>query len=178
MRCPDGSLLAAWVDDEVQPATGSAVDAHLQGCGRCAGLVRRERHVRRRTRALSAGPEPTPDEALLRTLLGVPSAEHSRAAAQRRARGTGPSSRLTGRSVGVGLGAGLAAVALLAPFPGAAGPGPAGVVGGPAQPAPTPAVTRPSAPDARGMTGAATGTGTPPAAGANAVPVLWAGAQR
>ncbi len=116
MRCPEGVLLVAWVDDEVDPPTADRLDAHVDGCDRCLRLVRGHRLVKRRTSGLSTQPEPVPNADLVASLLTLPAVEHTRAGRVRRAHGTPGASRLSARAVGAGVGAGLVALAWFAPL--------------------------------------------------------------
>ncbi len=113
MRCPDGTRLAAWGDAELSDAEANRIAAHVGGCDRCAALVHEHDQVKRRTRRLAAAP--SPDDALLSSLLTVPAAEHARQRADRcGTTGTGPSRRV-GTALAAGVGTGLVAVAWLAP---------------------------------------------------------------
>ncbi len=114
MRCPEGPGLAAWVDAEVSEAEAGRIAAHVFRCARCAALAHEHEQVKRRTRWLAAAP--SPDDALLSSLLTVPAAEHARQRADRcGAGGSGPSRRRVGTAVAGGVGTGLVAVAWLAP---------------------------------------------------------------
>lgn len=162
-RCPDGVLLAAWVDGEAE----GDVSTHLDECARCLRVVQGHRQVKRRTASLSAGPDPAPGHDLLACLLTVPTAEHARARATRAAAGTGGWSRPAGVAIGALAGAGLVAATWMAPLGGVAG------AGGSGAPTRTP-VTVPAAGPA---TSPANSPATSPAAAVNVSLVRWARAQ-
>lgn len=126
MRCPDGALLAAWVDDELDERSARTLGAHLAGCAACSELVRSDRQVKRVTAGLSVRPAPAPDDELVRSLLQLPAAEQRRQRADRCAVGVGPTPRSTGVAVGVGVGAALVAVAWLVPAGASTQPPPGG----------------------------------------------------
>jgi len=116
VRCPDGAVLAAWVDDEVAGLPAAAVADHVAGCARCARAARAERQVKLRTLSLRTEVSAThPDPALLSVLMTVPQAEHDRALrrAHRASCGNGPHGAGGGRLRMAAMGAG-AAVWLLA----------------------------------------------------------------
>ncbi|MBA2509730.1 MAG: hypothetical protein H0V32_13710 [Nocardioidaceae bacterium] len=133
MRCPDGAVLAAWVDAELDGSTVGAVADHLVDCSGCCRTVQAHRQVKRATTGLSTLGAPEPGDALLDSLLQVPAAEQQRLRTARCASGTPGGSRVAGAAVGLGVGAGLVAVAWLAPI-GTAAPESSG--GGALQPAP------------------------------------------
>jgi anti-sigma-K factor RskA len=115
MRCADKTLLAAWVDGELEAADERAVAEHAEHCRRCAADVREQRLVKWRTAHLSADEPIAPRPDLLHQLLTVPSMEYSRQSQARRACGTG-STRWAGIAVGAGVGVSMATVAWLAPM--------------------------------------------------------------
>lgn len=177
MRCPEGVLLVAWVDDEVDPRTADRLDAHVDGCDRCLRLVRGHRQVKRRTSGLSAQPEPVPNADLVASLLTLPAVEHTRAGRVRRAHGTPGRSRLSGRAVSAGVGAGLVALAWFAPLTaGTSTSTPPGT--NPVEvPSPTAPVSVAAPPSAPAPAPARVGLPTVPAAAttgsAVVTPVLW-----
>ncbi len=124
MRCPDGTQLAAWVDDELADVETGTVARHLDGCAGCRGAVRAQRQVKQATTGLSAYPEPAPRDDLFSSLLQLPAAEHRRQRADRCATGATPDSRARVAVLGAGVGAGLLAVAWLVPVGPPASPGP------------------------------------------------------
>jgi hypothetical protein len=115
MRCADKTLLAAWVDGELEAADERAVAEHAEHCPRCAADAREQRLVKWRTAHLSAEEPLAPRPDLLHQLLTVPSMEYSRQSQARRACGTG-STRWAGIAVGAGVGVSMATVAWLAPM--------------------------------------------------------------
>lgn len=134
MRCPDGAMLAAWVDAELDGSTVGVVAHHLDDCSDCCRIVQAHRQVKRATTGLSTLGAPAPRDALLDSLLKVPAAEQQRLRTARCASGKPAGSRVAGAAVGAGVGAGLVAVAWLAPIGTAA---PASPSGGAVQPAST-----------------------------------------
>ena len=114
MRCADKTLLAAWVDGELDAADERAVAEHAAQCRRCAADVQEQRLVKWRTAHLSVEEPLAPRSDLLDQLLTVPSVEHSRQSQARRACGTG-SARWAGIAVGASVGVSMATVAWLAP---------------------------------------------------------------
>jgi hypothetical protein len=114
MRCADKTLLAAWVDGELDAADERAVAEHAAQCRRCAADVQEQRLVKWRTAHLSVEEPLAPRSDLLDQLLTVPSMEHSRQSRARRACGTG-SARWAGIAVGASVGVSMATVAWLAP---------------------------------------------------------------
>ena len=114
MRCADKTLLAAWVDGELDAADERAVAEHAAQCRRCAADVQEQRLVKWRTAHLSVEEPLAPRSDLLDQLLTVPSMEHSRQSQARRACGTG-SARWAGIAVGASVGVSMATVAWLAP---------------------------------------------------------------
>lgn len=115
MSCADKTLLAAWVDGELEPADERAVAEHAEHCARCAADAREQRLVKWRTAHLSGDEPLAPRPDLLHQLLTVPSMEYSRQSQARRACGTG-STRWAGIAVGAGVGVSMATVAWLAPM--------------------------------------------------------------
>jgi len=80
VRCPDGEVLAAWVDDEVAGPDAAAVALHIARCARCQRAEIAQRQVKRRTSRLASQPDgPAPDAALMTMLLTLPQTEHDRA---------------------------------------------------------------------------------------------------
>ncbi|CAN5900605.1 hypothetical protein BH20ACT6_BH20ACT6_01660 [soil metagenome] len=126
MRCPDGAVLAAWVDAELDEPAADAVAGHLEDCTDCVGIVRAHHQVKRVTTGLCTLPEPAPRDALMHSLLQLPTAEQRRLRTVRCSSGTAANSRIAGAAVGVGVGAGLVAAAWLGPIGTASQPAPGG----------------------------------------------------